>query len=116
MIRVVLGFVVAALWLPAVLYFTDRTYGQFLFVMSAIFTVPLVLFVAVPLYYVWRRRITFGRCLASGFVIGALGALAFLAMTNPQAAFNWSPGLISAGAVTSIIFWAIAVWKRDPAI
>jgi hypothetical protein len=81
--------------------------------MTAAFTVPLTLFIAAPLCYVWRRRITFLRCLVAGFVIGALGALAFLVMTNAQAALNWSPGLIGAGVVTSIIFWAIAVWNNS---
>ena len=113
MTRLVLGFVVAALWLPVLLYFTAGDYGQFWFAMTAAFTAPLTLFIAAPLYYVWRRRITFLRCLAAGLVVGALGALAFLAMTNAQAAINWSPGLIGAGVVTSIIFWAIAVWNNS---
>jgi hypothetical protein len=112
MLRVVLGFAVAALWLPVVLYFTAGDYHAFWFVMTASFTVPLTLFVAVPVYYFWRRRITFFRCLSAGFVIGTLGALVFLAMTNPQAALNWSPGLIGSGILTSIMFWVIAIWNN----
>ena len=111
--RIVLGFAVAALWLPVLLYFSAGDYGEFWFVMTAAFTVPLTLLVALPLYYFWRRRITFWRCLSAGCVIGILGTLAFLAMTNPQAAINWSPGLVGSGIVTSIIFWAIAVWNND---
>jgi putative effector of murein hydrolase len=112
MTRVVLGFAVAALWLPVLLYFTAGDYGAFWLFMTASFTVPLTLFVAVPLYYFWRRRITFWRCILAGFAIGAIGALAFLAMTHPEAALNWSPGLIGSGVVTSLVFWFIAVWKN----
>ena len=112
MTRLVFGFAVAALWLPVLLYFTAGDYSQFWFVMTATFTVPLTLFVAVPLYYFWRRRITLWRCVLAGVVIGILGALAFLAVTHAQAALNWSPALIGSGLVTSIIFWLVAIWNN----
>lgn len=115
MTRVILGFAVAALWLPVLSYLTGGVYAEFWFVMTAAFTVPMTLFVAVPLYYRWRQRVSFVRCLLAGVVIGVIGAVAFLAMTNPQAALNWSPGVVGAGVVSSIIFWVIAIWKNQAA-
>ena len=115
MTRVILGFAVAALWLPVLSYLTGGVYAEFWFVMTAAFTVPMTLFVAVPLYYRWRQRVSFVRCLLAGLVIGVIGAVAFLTMTNRQAALNWSPGVVGAGVVSSIIFWVIAIWKNQAA-
>jgi len=112
MVRLILGFTAAALWLPVLLYFAAGDYAEFWFAMTALFTVPLTVFVALPLYYFCRGRITFGRCLLAGFGIGVLGAVAFLVTTHPQAALNWSPGLIGAGVLSSIIFWAVAIWQN----
>jgi len=112
MTRVFLGFAAAALWLPLVSYFTGGVYGQFWFVMTASFTLPLTVVLAIPLFFLWRRRITFWRCLLAGLAIGLVGALAFLAMTNLAAALNWSPGLIGAGVLSSIVFWAVGIWNN----
>ena len=112
MVRLILGFAAAGLWLPVLLYFAAGEYAEFWFVMTALFTIPLTVFVAVPLYYFWRAHITFGRCLLAGFGIGVVGTLAFLAMTHPEAALNGSPALIGAGVLSSVIFWAIAIWQN----
>ena len=115
MVRIVVGFLAAALWLPLLSLATSGPYGGFWFGMTAIFTVPLTLLVAVPLFYLWRRRITFWRCLLAGLAIGIIGAALFLLVTNPLAARNWSPLLAVAGVLSSLVFWAIAVW-RNPAL
>jgi len=113
MTRVFLGFAAAALWLPLVSYFTGGVYGQFWFVMTASFTVPLTVVFAIPLFFLWRKRITFWRCLLAGLAIGFVGTLAFLVTTHPAAALNWAPGLIGTGVLSSIVFWAVAIWNND---
>jgi hypothetical protein len=115
MVRIVLGFIAAALWLPVLELVAGEIsggYGRFWFGMTAMFTVPLTVLVAVPLFYVWRRRITFWRCVFAGLVIGIIGAGLFLLTTNPLAALNWSPLLIVVGVLSSLVFWAIAVWRN----
>jgi hypothetical protein len=114
-VRIVVGFLAAALWLPLFSLATSGPYGGFWFGMTAMFTVPLTLLVAVPLFYLWRRRITFWRCLLAGLAIGIIGAALFLLLTNPLAARNWSPLLIGAGVLSSLVFWAIAIW-RNPSL
>ena len=113
MVRIVVGFLAAALWLPLLSLATSGPYGAFWFGMTAMFTVPLTLLVAVPLFYMWRRRITFWLCLVAGLAIGIIGAALFLLVTNPLAARNWAPLLIVAGVLSSVVFWATAVWRNS---
>jgi len=118
MMRIVLGFAAAAMWLPLLQLMAGELadgYGLFWFGMTAMFMVPLTVLVAVPLFYVWRRRITFWRCVFAGLVIGIVGAVIFLLTTNPLAALNWSPLLILVGVLSSLVFWVVAVW-RNPAL
>jgi hypothetical protein len=112
MVRIVLGFMAAALWLPLLELATSRIYGGFWFGMTAMFTVPLTLLVAVPLFYLWRRQITLWRCLLAGLAIGIIGAVVFLVTTNPLAALNWSPLLVVVGVLSSVVFWVTAVWRN----
>jgi hypothetical protein len=114
MVRVILGFVAAALWLPLLFLLVEggNYYGRVWFSMVAAFTIPLTLFAAVPLFYFWRSRITFWRCLLAGVGLGLVGAAAFLLMTNPTAAANWFLGMVGAGVLSSMIFWFIAVWNN----
>ena len=81
--------------------------------MITMFTAPLTLFVAVPLFYLTRKRVTFWRCVLGGLAVGAVGALLFLLTTNVLAARNWSPFLIAAGPLSSLIFWLVGVWKNE---
>jgi hypothetical protein len=113
--RIILGFVAAALWLPLLELLAGAVtggYGRFWFFMTAIFTVPLTILLAVPLFCLWRRRITFWRCVFAGLAIGIVGAVIFLVTTNPLAALNSSPLLIVAGVLSSLVFWVIAVWRN----
>jgi hypothetical protein len=113
MFRLISGFVITALWLPVLSLFTSGIYGNFWFWMIACYTVPLTIFVAVPLYYAMRRKINFLFCIVSGIGIGALGSLLFLAMTNWLSFLKWSPLLIFVGLVSSLLFWFVAVWKNS---
>jgi hypothetical protein len=112
MLRLILGFAAAALWLPILSYATSGIYGGFWFGMIAFYTIPLTVLVATPLYYFNRKRVTFWLCVIAGVAVGVLGALLFLVMTNPLAALNWSPLLIGSGLLSSIVFWVVGVWKN----
>jgi len=113
MTRLILGFFTAALWLPLLAYILDSTYyGEFWAFAIAFYTVPLTIFVALPAYFLVRKRISFLLCVGMGCVIGVIGAFIFFLVTNPLAAMNWAPGLISAGIMSSIVFWVIAIWKN----
>jgi len=112
MVRIVFGFAVAALWLPIVAYATGGVYGWFWSSMTGIFTIPLTIVLAVPVFYVWRRRITFWRCLTAGLAVGLVGALLFLLMTNPLAALHSLPAFVLAGTFSSTLFWVVAVWNN----
>ena len=112
MTRLILGFAAAALWLPVLMYVIAGGHGEFWFVMIASFTVPLTLFVAAPLYYFSRRRVTFWACVMVGLAIGAVGSLTFLLAINPYTARTWAPSLLLAGIISSVIFWIVAIWKN----
>ena len=95
-----------------VAYATSGIYGQFWSGMIALYTIPLTIFVAAPLYYFNRKRVTFWLCVIAGVAIGVVGSLLFLVTTNPLAALNWSPLLIGSGLLSSIVFWVVGVWKN----
>jgi molybdate transport system substrate-binding protein len=112
--RVVLGFVAAALGVPALVAVTSPPNGLFWFAMISLFTVPLTVFAGMPLF-VWlarRRRVTFWWCMLAGLVIGAAGVLLFMLVTNVLAARNWAPLLIVTGLLCSFVFWLAGVWKN----
>lgn len=113
MLRIVVAFTAAALWFPSLSYFLSGEYGPFWFLMIALYTVPLTLLVAAPLYYFNRKRITFLFCVLAGLGIGLLGALSFWSMTNRLAAQNWAPLLIGTGLVSSVLFWVIGIWRNS---
>lgn len=115
MTRIVLGFIAAAMWLPLLQLIAGEVaggYGRFWFGMTAMFMVPLTVLFAVPLFYLWRRRITFWRCVFAGLATGIVGAVIFLLTTNPLAALNWSPLLIVVGVLSSLVLWVVAVLKN----
>ncbi len=112
MSRLVAGFIAGALWMPAFAYFADREYGMVMTVMIAIFTVPLTLFVAAPLYYLFRNKIGLWTCMAFGVVIGLIGAGIFGATTHYEAFVRWAPLLVGAGWLSSMIFWFVGIWRN----
>jgi hypothetical protein len=113
-LRVVLGFVVAALWLPSLSLLIEDWYSAWWVGMVLAWTGPLTIFVAVPLYLLVRKRISFRLCAGAGLCVGLLGAVPWVLENNPKAALNFAPVMMAVGLVSSILFWIIAVWKNAP--
>ena len=115
MFRISLGFLAAASWLPLLLYFTSDEFGDFWSVMVAYFTVPLTVFIAVPLFIVFSRRSNVGAaaCLIFGFAVGLVGVLLFWLMTNQQAMLRWAVALVLSGVLSGFVFWIAGVWKNE---
>lgn len=112
-LRVILGLIVAALWLPVLLYVLSRGWEKtFSFLIVTLYTVPVTVLIATPLVYFLRRKLTLGRCLTAGFVLGTLGALTFWSPYSPKAMFNWGPLLMAVGVVSSLLFWVTGVWRN----
>lgn len=56
--RLVLGILAVALWLPFLAYIIDSTYyGEFWAFAIAFYTIPLTIFVAFPTFHLVRKRI-----------------------------------------------------------
>jgi hypothetical protein len=83
MARIVIGFLAAALWLPALGHVLDEQMGPFWAIMFGPYTAPLTLLIAVPSLYFMRRKITLLRCVVTGAGIRLVGALTFI--INPLA-------------------------------
>jgi len=112
--RLIGGLIVAALWLPVLLYVISRGWEKtFSFLIVAYYTVPLTLLVATPLMYFMRKHLTLGRCLLVGFLLGALGALTFWSPYSLKAMWNWGPLLVAAGVMSSLLFWIVGVWRNS---
>jgi hypothetical protein len=111
MIRLILGFVVAALWLPILAMAVSPAFSMAGLI--AAFTIPLTLFVAVPSYWHFRKSVGLKICLLNGVVIGILGILLFWVITNRLAAINWAPLLIATSVISSLLFWLIGLWKNE---
>lgn len=109
MIRLAIGFICAALWLPTVSFIISGVYGKFWFTMTAGFTVPLTIFVGIPLYFLMRKKINLLVCAVGGVAIGVIGSLVFMSITNYLAFLKWFLVFISMGFVSSIIFWVVGV-------
>ena len=114
--RIVLAFIAAALWLPALVYLRAQTPAEMFGArFPLLLTVPLTIFVAVPAFLAMRARVSLVLCAAMGMAIGALGALLFLLTTHWEAAVNWAPAFFGCGLVSSLLFWVIGVWRnREP--
>lgn len=113
-LRVVFGFLVAALWLPVVTYLRAPTPGEEFFARAPlVLTVPLTLFVAVPVFLVLKQRASFLVCVLAGAVVGAVGAILFLLVTNWEAGINWAAALVGCGVISSVLFWLVAIWRSD---
>ena len=116
MARLIVGFVVAALWLPALTFALSEAYWN-MFWAGAVgaFTVPLTLLVALPLFLILRRRywLRFWHYAIFGLSVGVVGAAVFWLTTNGLAALNWLPVFLIAGLVSSVVFWVVGVWRNN---
>ena len=112
MFRVTSGLIAAALWLPilnsAVAHAEDQKPA---FLVIAIYTVPLTLFIAAPLVFLLRRKLTLGRCLLTGALLGIVGALTFWSPYSVKSSL-WGAPLVLAGLLSSLLFWVIGVWRN----
>ena len=114
-LRIIGGLVVAALWLPLLLYIVSKSWEkQFSLLIVGFYTVPLTLLIAGPFVYFLRRKLTLARCLITGALLGTLGALTFWSPYSLTAMFNWGPLLVVVGIISSFLFWVVGVWgNRD---
>ncbi len=111
MVRLILGFVSAAMWLPVYLYFTTGAERQWTFVLTCAFTVPLTAFVAAPAFYFVRRHVDLLLCTAFGAFIGALCSIMFVnTFADMQSAVDKILMFMAIGLFSSLLFWAIGVW------
>lgn len=113
--RLILGLIFAALWLPTLAFFTSGIYGRFWFSMTAAFTVALTVFVAVPLYWVLRKKANLLVCAIAGVLVGLVGSVVFSLTANFSGLvfLNWSPAMIVAGLMSGMIFWFVGLWRND---
>jgi hypothetical protein len=112
-LRLIGGLLVAALWLPSLLYFVSRGWEkEFSSFIVAYYTVPLTLVVAGPLVYILRKKLTLARCLTVDLLLGVLGALTFWSPYSLKAMLNWGPLLMVVGVVSSFLFWVVGVWRN----
>jgi hypothetical protein len=112
--RLILAFIVAAFWAPLLSTLTSESYFRVqAFILVALFTVPLTLFVAVPLYCVVRKKIALRLCTLFGIGIGSIGALLFLLMTNLEAFLKFAPLHILTGLISSLLFWLVGIWRNQ---
>lgn len=110
--RVILGFAVAALWLPLLGFLLGKSgEGIWWFNISLLVTGPLTILLAVPAYILLRRRAGLFVCTFGGLAIGALGAIALSLVTHPLAAGNTAPLFVVSGAISGIVFWLVALWR-----
>lgn len=103
--------------MPTFLYLVGIVKGgsaDLAFIMTALFTIPLTLFIAVPLYFFVRSQITLWRCILFGATIGLIGALVDYYWTgNFLAAINMAPVMIGFGVASSAVFWIVGIWKNN---
>lgn len=112
-LRIIGGLIVAALWLPCLLYVMSRGWERKVSsLIVACYSVPLTLLVAAPFVYFLRRKLTLVRCLTVGLLLGTLAALTLWSPYSPKAMFNWGPLQVLAGVVSSLLFWAVGVWRN----
>lgn len=106
-LRIILAFTFAALWLPLAEAISAPDYDFFWSKMTAIFTVSLTLLVAVPGYFIFRKQMTFWLCALGGTGAGVIGALLYLLLTNWGAFMNAWPAMVVIGLITGIGFWVV---------
>ena len=107
MVRIIVGFVSAALVMPLIGYIFGGKYNYFWFSMILYFSLFSVLIFGVPLFYLNRKFINLKKCLIFGAVIGSVASLVLINTgTNffiYLALFNFC------GILSSFVFWVVAV-------
>src|SRR5690606_13879481 len=88
--------------------------GVFWARLIALFSVPLTVLVAVPAFFLLRRHVNLFTCIASGLLIGWLGAGLFLLATNWLAFLGWAPTMLAIGALSGAGFWLIGLAGQQP--
>jgi len=117
MFRVVLGFVAAALCFPAgVLVYAmcigEWRWGPLFASLAAVYTVPLTILVAAPLFLLFRRHASFLVCVGAGIAVGLIGVLleALLGSYGYAVAMAWK--FAAVGAVSASVFYFVAVFRN----
>ena len=113
MLRIAAAFLVVTLACPLLPLLSGRASGSAEFVALAGFTVPVAVFLGLPmlallLWRGWRSWWQFG---LGGAVIGAACVLPFAA-GGPLLLLFLVPNFIAIGAVHGLAFWALGVWRN----
>ena len=121
MLKILLGFISAALWFPiAVFIFTQyvshSNEGVTAFLFSLSITGPAVL-MSMPIFYLIQHHkpIHLVDCLLAGLVIPILILIGFGTVTNFAIATPLAPLCIGVGLISSIIFWFVGVRQKTSA-
>lgn len=112
MVRIVVAFVVVAVTLPLIAWFSGGEQSVRNLAMVAGFTLPATA-VGIPVFLWFRRRgwLRWWQAVAGGVGIGLLSALPF-AVRDPGFLAFAVPAFANIGAVHGLLFWLLAVW--DP--
>lgn len=115
MLRILLGFIYAALWFPtAVFIFTQyvshSNEGVPAFLFSLSITGPAVL-ISMPIFYLIRHHkpIQLLDCLLAGLLIPTLILIGYGTVTNFAIATPLAPLCIGVGLISAIIFWIVGL-------
>jgi len=112
MVRIIAAFVVVAVTLPLIAWFSGGDQSARNFAMVTGFTLPATA-VGIPVFLWFRRRrwLRWWQSVAGGVGIGLLSALPF-AFRDPGFLAFALPVFANIGAVHGLLFWLLAVW--DP--
>ncbi|MBL0291897.1 MAG: hypothetical protein IPQ15_14970 [Betaproteobacteria bacterium] len=112
MVRIVVAFVVVAVTLPLIAWFSGGEQSVRNLAMVAGFTLPATA-VGIPVFLWFRRRgwLRWWQSTAGGVGIGLLSALPF-ALRDPGFLAFAVPAFANIGAAHGLLFWLLAVW--DP--
>lgn len=118
MLRILLGFIYAALWFPiAVFIFTQyvshSNEGVTAFLFSLSITGPAVL-ISMPIFYLIRHHkpIQLLDCLLAGLLIPILILIGFGTVTSFAIATPLAPLCIGVGLISAFIFWIVGLRRN----
>ena len=118
--RILLGFLVVALAYPLLALLTGGQFGAGGALAVATFTVPVTVLLGWPAFAFFKRRgwLKWWQFGMGGLTVGAVCTLPFIigvTETNaPLSTFTFIVLFFAAlGAIHSIAFWAIAIWRNN---